>query len=96
MGTDARRAARVVVERSGQVLAVAGVADTPWTRMVGLLAHRELGAGDGLVLRPCGMVHTCFMRFAIDVVFADREGLVLRLVDTLRPFGLAWGDGGPI
>lgn len=91
MGTDARPSARVVVERSGALLAVAGVADTPWTRMVGLLAHRELRPGDGLVLRPAGMVHTCLMRFAIDVVFADRDGVIVRLVNALRPFGLAWG-----
>ncbi|MBI2835038.1 MAG: DUF192 domain-containing protein [Acidobacteria bacterium] len=59
--------------------------------MIGLLARRSLDEGDGLVLRPCSMVHTWFMRFAIDVIFLDRHGTVLRVVDTLRPFGVAWG-----
>ncbi|MBI2835244.1 MAG: DUF192 domain-containing protein, partial [Acidobacteria bacterium] len=70
---------------------LATVAATPFSRMIGLLARRSLDEGDGLVLQPCSMVHTWFMRFAIDVIFLDRHGTVLRVVDTLRPFGVAWG-----
>jgi uncharacterized protein len=81
----------VVDAERGCVLAVASLADTAWSRMVGLLGRAGLAAGDGLVIRPCAMVHTCFMRFPIDVLFADRAGGVVAVVDTLRPFRLAWG-----
>ena len=80
-----------VLTPSGRTLARAVMADTPAARMIGLLRHAGLPRGEGLVLRPCSSVHTWFMRFAIDVVFLDRGSTVLRTVDTLRPFGLAWG-----
>ena len=59
--------------------------------MVGLLRHASLPPGDGVVLVPCGMVHTCFMRFSIDLLFVDRDGTVVKSVDALPPFRLAWG-----
>jgi uncharacterized membrane protein (UPF0127 family) len=37
-----------------------------------------------MVLRPCRNVHTFGMRFAIDVAFCDRDGVVLR-TSTVRP-----------
>jgi uncharacterized membrane protein (UPF0127 family) len=75
----------------GQLLAVADLADGAWSRTRGLLGRRALPRGDGLVIRPCSMIHTLFMRFAIDVLFVDRTGTVVSTVDTLQPFRLAWG-----
>ena len=37
-----------------------------------------------LRIEPCRQVHTVGMRFAIDVAFCDRDGVVLRVV-TMRP-----------
>ena len=82
---------RVLAGERRAVLAVADLADTARTRMVGLLGRPSLAAGDGLVIRPCGMIHTWFMRFPIDVVFADRAGTVVAAVEALRPFRFAWG-----
>jgi uncharacterized protein len=62
------------------------VADGPLTRMRGLLGRSHLDDGEGLLLKPAGSVHTLFMRFPIDVVFLDRDGLVLRVVPALRPW----------
>ena len=41
-----------------------------------------------LVLRPCRNVHTVGMRFAIDVAFCDRDGIVIRTC-CLRPWRLS-------
>jgi uncharacterized membrane protein (UPF0127 family) len=65
------------------------VADTPRTRMKGLLGRRSLEPGEGLLLRPAGSVHTAFMRFAIDAVFLDRELRVLKVASGLRPWRTA-------
>jgi uncharacterized membrane protein (UPF0127 family) len=46
-------------------------------RFRGLMGRAELPAGEGILLRPCGSVHTFFMRFPIDVVFCDRDLRVL-------------------
>jgi uncharacterized protein len=75
----------------GRVLAIADVADTPARRLVGLLAHDSLADGKGLVITPCGAVHTWFMKFSIDVLFLDRADTVVRVASCLPPFRLAWG-----
>ena len=62
------------------------VADTPWTRLRGLLGRRGLGLGEGLLLQPAPSIHTFFMRFAIDVVFLDSHLQVVRVVESLRPW----------
>ena len=46
--------------------------------MRGLLGRASLPAGEGILLRPAGSVHTFFMRFPIDVVFLDRDEVVRR------------------
>ena len=51
---------------------------TSWAlRFRGLMGRKELPPGEGILLRPCASVHTMFMRFAIDVVFCDRDLRVL-------------------
>jgi uncharacterized membrane protein (UPF0127 family) len=68
------------------VCAVCTVADNPWTRLRGLMGKRALAAGEGLLLRPSGSVHTCFMRFPVDVLFLDAELTVLRVAPAVRPW----------
>lgn len=85
------RQVRVVIDASRHVLAVADMADGPTTRMAGLLGRDSLDRGAGLILEPCRLIHTAFMRFAIDVVFIDRQLRVTRVARRVRPFRLAWG-----
>jgi uncharacterized membrane protein (UPF0127 family) len=69
------------------------VADSPFTRLKGLLGRDGLEPGEGLLLRPASSVHTCFMRFPIDVVFLDRELVVLDISDELEPWRTAGKRG---
>ena len=62
------------------------VADSPWSRMRGLLGRRGLESGEGLLLRPAGSVHTFFMRFPIDAVFLARNGDVLKVSSDVKPW----------
>ncbi|MGQ9824612.1 MAG: DUF192 domain-containing protein [Desulfotomaculales bacterium] len=57
-----------------------------WTRLAGLIGKPSLPAGEALLLKKCGAVHTCFLRFKIDVAFLDRRGKVLEMVTDLRPY----------
>ncbi len=71
-----------------------GVADSFFTRFCGLMGRRSLDPLDGLLLIPCNSVHMCFMRFAIDVVYLDKEYQVLKVVSHLHPWwGLSWCPG---
>lgn len=55
-------------------------------RLLGLLAMPRLQPGEALALHPCSSVHTCFMRYPIDVVYVDRAGHVMKVVPTLAPW----------
>lgn len=77
---------RVVREDGRTVCERCRVAATPLTRLKGLLGRGALARGEGLLIKPAGAVHTCFMRFAIDVVFLDRHLDVLGIASRLPPW----------
>jgi uncharacterized membrane protein (UPF0127 family) len=62
------------------------VARTSWSRFVGLMGRRSITPGHGLWIEPCNSIHMFFMRFAIDVLFLDREGRVKRVLLELKPW----------
>ncbi|OGR79860.1 MAG: hypothetical protein A2X32_00145 [Elusimicrobia bacterium GWC2_64_44] len=77
-----------------QVSAEAARADTFTTRLLGLIPRRGLGAEEGLWLEPCAMIHMCFMSFAIDAVFLDKDLKVLRVLAGLKPWSFSpWVPG---
>ncbi|MBZ5680948.1 MAG: DUF192 domain-containing protein [Acidobacteriia bacterium] len=67
------------------------LADTHWTRLRGLLgaSTSDFRNGCGLWIVPCRGVHTLAMRFAIDVVYLDRNQTVVHLEPNLRPWRFA-------
>jgi uncharacterized membrane protein (UPF0127 family) len=62
------------------------VADTRATRAVGLLNRTGFEPGEGLWIVPSRGVHTCWMRFAIDIVALDDRGVVIDRVANLKPW----------
>jgi uncharacterized membrane protein (UPF0127 family) len=70
------------------------VAESFLTRLRGLLGRSVLPRGEGLLIVPCGSVHTWFMRFPIDVVFLDRDLRVVGVAADVRPWRLRWRKGG--
>ena len=83
---------RLVSTTTGQtVVAQLRIADGFWSRLVGLQFRRPLPADAGLLLVPCNSVHTCFVRFPVDVVFLDNRGCVLAVRHNLRPWRFAFG-----
>ncbi len=69
------------------------VAKSYWQRLRGLLGTRSLDSEEALWIDPCSSVHTFGMRYAIDVVFVDRQGLVLKVFHNLSPWRAAWCRG---
>lgn len=63
------------------------LADTAFSRLRGLLGRAALASDgrEGLLLKPCGSVHTFGMRYPIDVIFLDTEGHVLKMQESLLP-----------
>ncbi len=54
-------------------------------RAIGLLARSSVQRDEGVWLQPCRAIHTVGMRYAIDVMFVDRDGCVLRICRNVRP-----------
>lgn len=64
------------------------VARTASQKVKGLLGRECLEDGQGLLFRGAGSLHTLFMRFPIDIVYADKHGKVVKLVRAVGPFKL--------
>src|SRR2546421_11548132 len=58
-------------------------------RMRGLLGRDGLVQGKGMLIDSAPSVHMFFMRFPIDVVFLDRDWMVVRVVHALKPWRVA-------
>jgi uncharacterized protein len=91
--TRSRRRVTELTCDGKRVCARCAVARTPLRRMKGLLGRAGLAADEGLLLEPASAVHTWFMRFPIDVVFLDRDLLVLRVAEEVRPWRFASARG---
>lgn len=63
------------------------IADTFFRRFRGLMLRAFLHSGSGILLSPCSRIHTCFMRFSIDVLYLNDEYTVLAK-ETLKPWKL--------
>jgi hypothetical protein len=87
-------ALRVINATRGAALAEqCGEARSFFARGRGLMGHSGLAPGEGLLIDPCSSVHSFFMRFPIDVVFADKTHRVVGLTATMvpnRPYAGAW------
>ena len=75
----------VAVARDGQIDHVS-IAHTFMQRCIGLLGRRSLDTDAGLLIARGGSIHTCWMRFAIDVVFLSEQGEVLRVAAKVPPW----------
>ncbi len=74
-------------EDTGQVV-LKGVrcATTFWPRLIGLQFRKTLLEWCGLLIVPCGSVHTAFVRFPIDVLFLSADGTVNEIRRAVPPW----------
>ncbi len=67
----------------------AELADNFSKRLQGLMFKAELLSGQGLIIQPCNMIHTHFMRFPIDALFLDGDKKILHIIESMPP----WRNG---
>ena len=65
------------------------LADRFFLRIKGLLGKKDMKMGQALIIKPCDSIHTFFMRFAIDVIFIDRQNKVDLAIQCLKPWRLS-------
>lgn len=70
------------------------VANTFWKRSAGMMLRPGWDELDGLLLTPCGSIHTLLMRMPIDVCFVDGRSKVVDVMAGLGPWRMAVGKRG--
>lgn len=62
------------------------VARSMLSRARGLMFRTSLPPDAGMLIDPCSSIHMFFMRFAIDVLYVDRENRVVRTQREINPW----------
>jgi uncharacterized protein len=68
------------------IVSTARIANTFWSSFRGLMLAPSLPDGTGLIIVPCSSIHTHFMRFPIDVLYVNKEDVIVGIDQNLRPW----------
>ena len=63
----------------------AEITDTCFTRFRGLMFRKTIADDDALYITPCNQIHMLNMKFAIDVVYLDESGMVIKIDINIQP-----------
>src|SRR5438309_10823869 len=66
------------------------IADSIFSRLIGLLGRRSLTPDSGVWICPANAVHTIGMLFSFDLVLIDKDFKVVGLRELVRPFTVTW------
>jgi hypothetical protein len=75
--------------RNSIIASTTNIADSGAKRRKGLLGRSELPPGHGLWIVPCEAIHTCGMKFPIDVVYLNRKKIVCKFRSEVMPWRLS-------
>lgn len=54
-------------------------------RMKGLLGRKQFFKGKSLWIKPCKSIHTIGMKFPIDVIFLDKNNIIINIKNHFLP-----------
>ena len=57
-------------------------------KLLGLIVYTKLSRNKVMLIENCRSIHTFFMSFAIDVVFVNKNNIIIKLKENLKPFRL--------
>ncbi len=79
--------ASITNTRNGKTLATSAEdAKGMWGSFKGLMMKSSIPERYGLVFRPAMGIHTCFMRFPIDLIYFDKENRVTKVKPAVKPW----------
>ncbi|HEC68897.1 MAG TPA: DUF192 domain-containing protein [Candidatus Omnitrophica bacterium] len=82
---------RIINKTKDSVLASqAKIADNFFKRFLGLMFRKSLSKEEALIFFRAPSIHTFFMRFALDILFLDKEGKVLRIARKIKPWRMVF------
>lgn len=79
-----------IVNKTGEVLFKrTQVADSFKDRFKGLIGKESIRSDEALFFDKCSSVHMFGMRFAIDVIYLNRQSEVIKIVSKLSPWSFS-------
>ena len=77
---------RIILYKNKEILTEnAQLADTFFSRFRGLMFRKEIAGDYALLIVPCNQIHMLNMRFAIDVIYLDKNGRVVQIDMNVQP-----------
>jgi uncharacterized membrane protein (UPF0127 family) len=73
---------------TGRTIATVRRLDGWLAKGIGVIGRAGMAAGTGVWLPGVASVHTCFVRFSLDLLFLDREFRLLKAVPAVHPWRL--------
>ncbi len=74
------------ITRNTRIAESTEFATTAVRRFTGLMFRKGTPAGFALILEPCSGIHTCFMRFPVDVLFVSTGWKVIQAFRAVPPW----------
>lgn len=59
-------------------------------RLIGLMFRKEILGAEGLMIDPCRSIHTCFMKYSLDIVFISSKNQVVKVIRDIKPWRMTW------
>ncbi len=78
-----------MVENTWVIAENVEMANTFFKRLKGLMFRNSMPQATAMLLAPCPQIHTCFMKFAIDVLFLAEDGTVLYVIENMKPWRIS-------
>ena len=72
-----------------QIAASLRFADNYFLKLKGLMFDQSMQQGSALFFDNTRCIHTCFMNFAIDTIFVDKNMKVQRTFENMKPWRLS-------
>ncbi|MBP7088852.1 MAG: DUF192 domain-containing protein [Candidatus Omnitrophica bacterium] len=71
----------------------AKIADDFFKRLIGLMFKKFMDKEEVLIFKHASSIHTCFMRFPIDIVFLNKEMRIIRICKAVKPWRAVFCPG---
>lgn len=69
------------------------IADSFFKRLLGLMFRRKMSEDEAIIFSKTPSIHTFFMRFPIDIVFADKDMRIIKICENIKPWRIVFCFG---
>ena len=77
---------RIVIKKNSQIITDnAHCADNFFTRFKGLMFVKGIDDNYALHITPCNQIHMLNMRFALDVIYLDKDNRIVTVDENVQP-----------